>query len=98
MNHFFKTINTVIPRRYLYDVAILLMLAVTGLMARRVWYAETKRVVIEHRFFDPNIHEQENPDKFAVRKNDCWQYLSFFTGLIAIMIIFRKEAHAFLGD
>lgn len=98
MSNFFRFINTTIPRRFLYDVAVLLMLAATGMIAHQVWHAETKRVVINHKIFSPNIHEHENPDEFSYRKNTVWQHLSFFSGIIALMIIFRKEAHAFLGD
>lgn len=98
MTKFPRITNIAIPRRFFYDVAIVFMLALSTHVSLIVWRAETNRIYSEGKLLSQNIHEAERPIEFAAMKSSAWQQMSFFVTMTVLMIIFRKEAHTFLGD
>jgi len=98
MTKFPRTTNISIPRRFFYDLAIVFVLGISTHVSLIVWRAETKRIYREGKFLSQNIHEAERPLEFAAMKSGAWQRMSTFLTMTVLMIIFRREAHAFLGD
>jgi hypothetical protein len=98
MTTFPRITSITIPSRFFYDMAIVLMLAISTHLSLVVWRAETKRIYSDGKLLSQNIHEVERPMEFAAIKSGAWQQMSFFATMTVLMLIFRKEGHSFLGD